>query len=326
MKRPICARTLVVLVTIILLVSPFLDLGSAASANSSAPPVMDGEIVEEEYEHGTDLSGGDFLLRWQVIDDTIFFAMSAITDGYLSLGFDPEFLMKGADLVVGWVNGTGSAFVVDAYSAGQFGPVVRDIDQGGTDDILASAGAVREGWTVIEFSRALCTGDLYDKEIPLVGELVVMWAIGGVFDPATMPDDGGMVTISISSGASSESEPAYSYLVFLAPVALSASIAALLALLGPARFRKTGHLWLGVVAAGLVSCAALVVVLFGVKETPPGLAWPVLVATAFVVSTVLIGAAALRIGRCPWLKKGHALSGAAAMVGLVWCTLSLFWL
>ncbi|MHC1679809.1 MAG: DOMON domain-containing protein [Methanomassiliicoccales archaeon] len=297
--------------------------GSEAATPSS--PIMDGEIAEGEYEHAADLSGGDFLLRWHVQGDTVFFAMSAITDGYLSIGFDPEFLMKDADLVVGWVNGTGDAFIVDAYSTGQFGPVVLDTELGGTDDILGSAGVVREGWTVVEFSRALSTGDHFDKDISLVGEIVVMWAIGGVFDPATMPEDGGMVTIAMSSGASSESVLSHSYLVVLAPVALAATIIALLVLLGPDRFRTTGHLLLGVVAAGTVSCSALVVLLFGVQETPPGLAWPLLVTTALVVSTVLIGAAALRIGRLTWLKKGHVLSAAAAMVGLVWCTFCIFW-
>jgi len=307
----------------LLMFCPIPFCGLAVGTPSS--PVMDGEISEGEYGLAVDLSGGDFLLRWQVEGDTIFFAMSAVTDGYLSVGFDPEFLMKGADLVVGWVNGTGNAFIVDAYSTGQFGPVVMDTDLGGTDDILGSAGAVREGWTTIEFSRPLSTGDPYDKDIPLAGEIVVMWAIGGVFDPATMPDDGGMVTISISSGATSKSEQAHSFLAVLAPAALAASIAALLTLLGPALARRTGHLLLGVAVAGLIFCATLVVFMTGVTETPSELAWPLFVATILVVTTVLTGATALSLRGGPCFKKGHALSAAAATVALVWCTLSLFW-
>lgn len=311
-------------VTMAVLLIIFPIFSSELVAGTPLSPVMDGEITEGEYEHSADLSG-DFLLCWQVYDDTIFFAMSAITDGYLAVGFDPEFLMKGADMVVGWVNGTGNAIVIDAYSTGQFGPVVQDIDQGGTDDILASAGTVQEGWTTIEFSRALITGDQYDKDIPLLGEFVLMWAVGSVFDPSIMPEDGGMGTISISSGASSESMPARSYLVALALAALAATILASLALLGPASFRTKLHLMLGAVSAVLMGCATLIVVLYSVIQTALGPSWLVLVATVLVVSAVLMGAAARRGGGRPWLKRGHVLFAAVAMAGLVWCILSILW-
>lgn len=121
---------LAALTAILLCLIPLI--GPAAGAPSSlGTPTVDGRIVEGEYEHSADLSGGDFLLCWQVCGDTVFFAMSAITEGYLAIGFDPEFLMRGADMVVGWVDEEGGAFIIDAYSGGQFGPVMQDIDQGG---------------------------------------------------------------------------------------------------------------------------------------------------------------------------------------------------
>jgi uncharacterized membrane protein HdeD (DUF308 family) len=79
-----------------------------------------------------------------------------------------------------------------------------------------------------------------------------------------------------------------------------------------------------VVAAGLLSCATIIVFMTGVTETPTEMAWPLLIATAFVLTTVMTGAAAWRMSGRPWLNKGHILSAAAAMVVLVWCVVSVF--
>lgn len=150
-----------------------------------------------------------------------------------------------------------------------------------------------------------------------------MWATGGVFDPATMPDDGGMGTISIDSGASSEGVPAHPYLIVLAPLALASSTLALLMLLGPTRFRNKGHSVLGSISGGVMLCAALVVLFIGLDDTPSDPIWPVLVPTALIVICALMGAAALRMGGRPWTRKGHLSLAAGAMAGLVWCLLSL---
>ena len=84
--------------------------------------------------------------------------------------------MKNADMVQGLVVAR-VAQVLDLYSSEDYGPHIADVDQGGTDDILASGGAEVDGFTTIEFKRALNTGDSYDK--PLApGTNPILWAYG----------------------------------------------------------------------------------------------------------------------------------------------------
>ena len=84
--------------------------------------------------------------------------------------------MKDADMIFGFVEG-GKIIVADMYSTGDFGPHPPDITQGGAYNILESGGKEEGGYTVIEFKRALDTGDKYDK--PLVkGVNKIIWAYG----------------------------------------------------------------------------------------------------------------------------------------------------
>lgn len=47
---------------------------------------------------------GDFVLRWQPRHQEIAFRVEARTKGYLGIGFSPNGGMKGADIVIGWVD------------------------------------------------------------------------------------------------------------------------------------------------------------------------------------------------------------------------------
>ncbi len=79
-------------------------------------------------------------------------------------------------MVFGYVE-DGEAAVLDLYSTGDFGPHPPDIEQGGTDDIVEYGGTEADGYTTIEFKRALVTGDRFDHELSS-GKNQIIWAFG----------------------------------------------------------------------------------------------------------------------------------------------------
>ncbi|MFX0210342.1 MAG: DOMON domain-containing protein [Candidatus Hodarchaeota archaeon] len=152
-------------------------LGINASQNQEQDNIIDGIISDEEYKFNITVGGGDFSLFWENVGDEIYFAIHGNTNGWVSIGIDPEIRMENADMIFGWVNGTGT-YTIDAFSTGQTGPHPPDIYLGGTDDILEFNGTEARGVTIIEFKRLLNTYDEYDKSIPKSESVTMLWAIG----------------------------------------------------------------------------------------------------------------------------------------------------
>ena len=145
------------------------------SAVGTTPPwTPDGVITSGEYSD-TNTYGG-YEISWSNDSEHIYLGIRAKTSGWVAVAFWPEQRMKNADMVQGLV-ASGVAEIVDMFSTGDYGPHPADVDQGGTDDILASGGAEVDGYTTIEFKRALNTGDSRDKPLAL-GTNPILWAYG----------------------------------------------------------------------------------------------------------------------------------------------------
>jgi rhodanese-related sulfurtransferase len=140
--------------------------------------VIDGIITPNEYQQKKVFQDGDYELSWRIDGEIVSFAMKAKTTGWVSVGIDPEFKMKNADIYLGWVTKEGTVELFDTFCNVEMGPHPPDKDQGGTNDILAFNGKEDGSYTTIEFSRKLDTGDLTDKIVPKTGKLTVMVAYG----------------------------------------------------------------------------------------------------------------------------------------------------
>ena len=149
-------------------------LPATASAGIGVAWAADGVITPGEYQKNK--SFGDFELSWTSDDQNIYMGIKAKTPGWVAVGFDPGLMMQDADIIEGYVT-DGKLSIVDMYSTGQFGPHPADIEQGGTDAILASGGKTDSGYTTIEFKRKLDTGDKYDKPLHK-GLNKIIWAYG----------------------------------------------------------------------------------------------------------------------------------------------------
>jgi hypothetical protein len=169
---------------------------------------IDGTVDQGEYANQLSLAGEDFLLYWAVAGDTVHFAMQARTTGWVSLGIEPTQAMAEADMIFGWVDAGGAAGALDCYSTGLFGPHPTDEQLGGQHHILAFAGNEHDGVTTFEFSRALETGDAYDKPLSTEGEIKIIWATGNSDDHLDPHTRRGSATIDLTAGRTAGGETA----------------------------------------------------------------------------------------------------------------------
>ena len=134
----------------------------------------DGVISSGEYTNTNTYN--DFRLNWKSDEKYIYIGLNVKTTGWVAVGIQPGLMMSDADIVLGNVS-DGKITIDDQYSTGNFGPHVSDEQLGGTNDILEFGGKEIVGFTIIEFKRALDTGDKYDH--PLVkGTNKIIWSYG----------------------------------------------------------------------------------------------------------------------------------------------------
>lgn len=140
---------------------------------------LDGVVAPGEYENSADLFNDTTLIFYWIVENrTLFGAMVAKTDGWVSIGFKPTLGMKDADQIFGYIYSNGTVDVFDCYSTGQYGPHPTDESLGGTFDILAYGGSEKNGTTIIEFQRNLTTPDEFDNDLESKGEFKIIWALG----------------------------------------------------------------------------------------------------------------------------------------------------
>ncbi len=282
-----------------------LDKGDSGE---TCPPTLDGIIDADEYDFKAKFAGGDFGFHWRIAEDTIFLAMEVKTDGWVAIGFEPSDRMKDADMIIGWVTGSGEINVIDAYSTGVNGPHPPDTEIGGTRDILCYGGKEIGGTTIIELKRLLSTGDDRDKNIPSKGELDIIWAFGQNDNFDSAHTRRGYGTLDMATGEYSEREVPSLWVVH----ATLMTIGFILILIGVgiAKTQKKKKWWLkthkiiGIFAA-IISVAGLflgfiMVSLSSGEHFRVPHAYIGVIAIIFVILTPILGFAALKV------KEGKA--------------------
>jgi hypothetical protein len=156
---------------------PSESLPQTTPVSSAPQPIAwsaDGVISSGEYTNIN--TYGDYEINWTSDEKYIYIGLKVKTSGWVALGIQPGTLMKNADMVLGFVSDNKTT-VYDQFSTGDFGPHLSDTELGGTNDILDFGGQEVGGYTIIEFKRALDTGDKYDHPL-LKGVNTIIWAYG----------------------------------------------------------------------------------------------------------------------------------------------------
>ena len=137
------------------------DTSNESPVNEPDFSSVDGVIAEGEYAHTQRLGRTD--VYWSNDAEHLWVALSAKATGYVSVGFDPVNRKVGANYIIGYVK-DGVADIRD--NVGTRGNLHdEDVNVGGTDDILASAGTEEDGVTILEFVIPLDSGDPYDRKL-----------------------------------------------------------------------------------------------------------------------------------------------------------------
>jgi hypothetical protein len=137
----------------------------------------DGLVGDGEYPHMIEVAGVEF--HWMNDGENLYAALAAQTNGWVSVGFDPENQMQGANFIFGYVQ-DGTPVVQDMFGTQPKGRGSHPPDEqlGGTDDVLEYAGSEEGDLTVIEFRIPLDSGDEFDKPLSAGATYTVLLARG----------------------------------------------------------------------------------------------------------------------------------------------------
>ncbi len=131
----------------------------AAVAACDPPP----EVTETD-EGFKRVEAIDMTLEWRVDGDMAEFIVTSPEQGWVGVGFDPEATMRGADIIIGYVEDDGNVVIEDHYGD-QLTTHRPDTELGGTDDVELIAGELTDGGTMLHFRRPLDSGDEYDNPL-----------------------------------------------------------------------------------------------------------------------------------------------------------------
>ncbi len=127
-----------------------------------------------DYQHS--MKAGDMSFAWQLEEDRLHVQLSAETEGWVAVGFNPETAMLNANILIGYVE-NGAVSVEDHFGIGKRRHG-EDTRGGGSADVENPAGSEEDGITTVSFAIPLDSGDKYDPPVKGDGSDIVILAYG----------------------------------------------------------------------------------------------------------------------------------------------------
>jgi len=139
---------------------------------------IDGTIVPGEYAHKMTIAGVD--VYWTNDAHRLRMGLVSPGTGFVSIGFDPDRQMEGANFIIASVH-EGELTIRDDYGHEPLAHI-EDTTRGGQNNILTAAGNEWPDQTVIEFVIPLDSGDTMDKPLLPGHEYTVLVAYHSMMD------------------------------------------------------------------------------------------------------------------------------------------------
>ncbi len=139
-----------------------------------------------------------FNLKWATTGaNALSVELTGPTTGWVAVGFDPDSIMLGANILIGYVS-SGTTYIRDDYGWQTFSHRA-DTLLGGTQDFVIDGGSESGGSTEIRFTIPLDSGDQYDKPLSPGTTYTVLLARGpnGVDDFTTQHEFATFTEITI---------------------------------------------------------------------------------------------------------------------------------
>jgi hypothetical protein len=133
------------------------------------------------YDHKITVE--NIVFEWKLSGETIHIRLSAKTEGWVGIGFNPSKRMKDANFIIGYVE-AGNVNVADHFGTTQR-QHKEDTKLGGQMNITDIAGKEENGVTEITFSIPLNSDDSMDRPVWTDKETTVLLAYGAGRDSFT---------------------------------------------------------------------------------------------------------------------------------------------
>ncbi|WP_136806127.1 DOMON domain-containing protein [Desulfosediminicola flagellatus] len=130
--------------------------------------------IAADYDHTVEAKKMTF--SWKIDGENLAGKLTAETDGWVGVGFNPSEKMKDANYVIGYVK-KGVVTIVDEFGTTSTGHK-NDTKLGGTEDVKVVGGSEEGGITTIEFSIPLKSEDKNDGNIDVTADTTVLLAYG----------------------------------------------------------------------------------------------------------------------------------------------------
>lgn len=131
-------------------------------------------IQAAEYTH--EVKSKKIAFAWKVDGNKLAVKLTAETDGWVGIGFNPTHAMKGANFILGYVK-NGVAELQDDFGTDEY-QHKPDTKLGGTSDVTLVGGTETGGMTTIEFTIPFSSNDTNDSNIDVNGDTTVLLAYG----------------------------------------------------------------------------------------------------------------------------------------------------
>lgn len=133
------------------------------------------QVVAATYDH--ELTEKDMTFAWKVDGENLAVKISAKTEGWVGIGFNPSKAMKDSNIIIGYVK-KGEVKILDEFGDKE-NAHSPDKKLGGTEDVTVVGGTEENGVTTLEFVIPLKTEDKHDTTIDPGGDTTVLLAYGG---------------------------------------------------------------------------------------------------------------------------------------------------
>ena len=162
-------RKLLLVTTLILMSVAFIFANGDGEEEAMAIEVMDGYKSADVEEAGVNV-------QWMIDGDHLHIQMTAMTTGWIAIGFEPSRQMKDANIIIGYVE-DGKVFLRDDSGTANTRHGA-DTENGGTDDLSDVEGSESDGVTTLSFAIPLDSGDALDKALSAGGSYKMIAAAG----------------------------------------------------------------------------------------------------------------------------------------------------
>lgn len=156
-----------------------------------------------KYDH--EIKDQKMTFAWKVDGDTLAVKLTAETDGWVGIGFNPSKGMKDANYILGYVK-DGETKLTDEFGDTETTHVPDD-KLGGSSDVTLVGGSEQGGVTTVEFTLPLKSADKYDGTINGAGDNIILLAYGGGRDSfKTKHKYRNTLQVNFASGASQKAK------------------------------------------------------------------------------------------------------------------------